>query len=298
MSQKVLLTGANGFLGKYINKALIEQGYDVITLGRTDADIVCNLAKEIPVITNEIQAIVHAAGKAHVVPKTEEEKHDFFAVNLKGTENLLKALDELAAKPKTFVFISTVAVYGLDTGENTDEFHPLNATDPYGISKIKAEQVIENWCKKNAVNYFMLRLPLIAGDNPPGNLGSMINAIKKGYYFRIGAGKARKSIVLAEDVARFIPELFSKNNSGAYNLTDGHNPSFAAIEDKIAGSINKKVAIKIPSGVAKLIAAAGSFIPKFPLTRRQFGKITSPLTFSDAKAQSVLGWQPRRFLDV
>lgn len=298
MTQKVLLTGANGFLGKYINKALDEQGFDVITLSRSDADIICDLAKEIPIVTNELSAVVHAAGKAHMVPKTEEEKRDFFAVNVKGTENLLKSLDEAPVMPKTFVFISTVAVYGLDTGENIDEGTPLNAIEPYGVSKIQAEKAIEEWCKKNGVNYFLLRLPLIAGENPPGNLGSMIAAIKKGYYFRIGEGKARKSIVLAEDVARFIPQLFSKGNSGAYNLTDGNHPSFADIENKIAQSINKKVAIKIPMQVARLIAAAGSFVPKFPLTLRQFGKITSPLTFSDAKAQSELGWKPRRFLDV
>ena len=65
--------------------------------------------------------------------------------------------------------------------ENSD----LLAKDPYGRSKIEAEAMIIEWAQKHAVKFLILRLPLIAGINPPGNLGSMINGIKKGFYFNI-----------------------------------------------------------------------------------------------------------------
>lgn len=298
MPNHILLTGAQGFLGTYIQKSLANAGYNVDTLGRGAGNsVVCDLGKEQPILTQQYQAVVHAAGKAHMVPKTEEEKKAFFDVNLEGTQRLLTSLEGLEQLPQTFVFISTIGVYGLSTGENISETHSLDAADPYGQSKIQAEALVREWCTKNGVSYFSLRLPLISGANAPGNLGSMRKAIQKGYYFRIGKGSARKSIVLAKDVADFIPALFSKTQSGEYNLTDGNHPTFAQIEDKVAQSINKKVSIKIPAFIASLISIVGDVLPKFPLNSRQYYKITSPLTFSDQKARTELGWNPQTFLD-
>lgn len=297
--QNILLTGAQGFLGKYIQKSLTSADYNVDTLGRgTDNTVICDLSKSLPTLTQPYYAVVHAAGKAHMVPKSEEEKKAFFDVNLGGTRRLLTALENLPQLPQTFVFISTIGVYGLSIGENIGETHSLAAIDPYGQSKIQAEVLVREWCTKNHVNYFSLRLPLISGANAPGNLGSMRKAIQKGYYFRIGKGSARKSIVLASDVADFIPSLFNKTQSGEYNLTDGIHPTFAQIEDKMAQSLGKKVNIVIPALIARTISVVGSFIPKFPLNSRQYSKITSPLTFSDQKARTVLGWNPNSFLEV
>jgi nucleoside-diphosphate-sugar epimerase len=298
--QKVLITGAGGFLGKYLKQGLLDAGYEIETIGLAgeDNDITCDLSKEVPELKNQYVAVVHAAGKAHSIPKTEAQKKAFWDVNLGGTENLLKALENSNNTPKTIVFISSVSVYGLDSGELIPETHPLNATDPYGQSKIKAEEVIAEWSQAKGVNYFNLRLPLLAGDNPPGNLGSMIHALKKGYYFRIGKGNAYKSIVLASDVAKFIPTLFGKTQSGAYNLTDGVHPTFAQIEDKMAREVGKQVKIKVADIFARIIAFKGDFIPKFPLKTRQYKKITSTLTFADDKARKEIGWTSRSFLET
>lgn len=298
--QKVLITGAGGFLGKYLKQGLLKAGYEIETIGLSSEgnDITCDLSKEIPNLKNQYVAVVHAAGKAHSVPKTEGQKQAFWDVNLGGTQNLLKALENSNNTPQTIVFISSVSVYGLDSGELIPETHPLNAADPYGQSKIKAEEVIAQWSKANGANYFNLRLPLLAGKNPPGNLGSMIHALKKGYYFRIGKGNAKKSIVLASDVGNFIPTLFNKSQSGEYNLTDGEHPTFAQIEDKMAKEVGKKVKIKIADIFARIIAFKGNFIPKFPLKTRQYKKITSTLTFSDEKARKDIGWVSRPFLET
>ncbi len=297
---RVLVTGAGGFLGKYLKQGLVDAGYEIETVGLAGEgnDITCDLSKEVPDLKNQYIAVLHAAGKAHSVPKTEAQKQAFWDVNLGGTENLLKALEYSNNNPQTIVFISSVSVYGLDSGENISETHPLNAQDPYGQSKIKAEEAIVEWSQSKGINYFNLRLPLLAGDNPPGNLGSMINALKKGYYFRIGKGNAYKSIVLASDVAKFIPTLFGKTQSGAYNLTDGIHPTFAQIEDKMAREVGKQVKIKVADIFARIIAFKGDFIPKFPLKTRQYKKITSTLTFADDKARKEIGWTSRSFLET
>ena len=93
-----------------------------------------------------------------------------------------------------------------------------------------------------------MRLPLVVGSNPPGNLGKMINGIKRGTYFSIGGGKARKCMVLAEDVAKLITEC--PDVSGIYNLTDGKNPCFKELDSYLAVVFDKKI-----KGICKVLIA-------------------------------------------
>ena len=196
----ILITGSTGFLGKHIMKELKAKP---VTLGRSSqCDIVIDLSREIPSLP-KVDLVIHAAGKAHCVPKTESEKQSFFYVNVKGTENLLKGLEK-AGNPTQFVFISSVSVYGVISGNQIDEEHPLKAEDPYGKSKILAEELVQDWCAKNNIICTILRLPLVIGKNPLGNLGAMIHGIRKGFYFNIAGGSAKKSMVLADDISKIL----------------------------------------------------------------------------------------------
>lgn len=281
----ILLTGASGFLGREILNVLQSQ-HQMITLGRSVSNnITSDLSSEIPFLPRA-DIIIHAAGKAHLIPKTPEEKNDFFKVNEEGTKNLLKGIKEL---PKLFVLISTVAVYGQEQGENISESHPLSGDSPYALSKIRAEKIVQEWGKSQGVNVLIFRLPLIAGPNPPGNLGAIIKAIKGGYYFRLGNGNARKSMVLGKDVAKAIPELIGK--SGIYNLTDGIHPSLKDLDQYLAGMEGKKVK-SFPIRPLEMAARIGDFLPGFPLNSYRVNKLKHSLTFSDEKARRELKWSP------
>jgi nucleoside-diphosphate-sugar epimerase len=284
---KILLTGSSGFLGNLI--AYHNSENIILTLNRSKSHFICDLGFSIPNFNSDFDVVIHNAGKAHSIPKTEEEKLSFFQVNVQGTKNLLKGLETKI--PKQFVFISSVSVYGLEYGKNIDEITILKAKDPYGLSKIQAEQLILDWCDLNNVTCTILRLPLLVGKNPPGNLGAMIKAIQKRYYFNIGGGKAKKSMVLAEDVARFIPIIAPIG--GTYNLTDGVHPSFSDLSNSIA----KKKMNNLPLFVAKIIGYLGDFLgEKAPLNSLKVKKITSDLTFDDSKARS-LGWKSQSVLE-
>ena len=182
--RKLLFTGASGFLG-YNIRPILEKSYDVHTIGLTDDDdIKINMAKEVPPINTHYDVVLHAAGKAHTVPKTEAEKQVFYDVNYLGTVNLCKALEN-AGLPKSLVFISTVAVYGCEYGESITEEHPLEGGSPYAESKIMAEKYLTEWCANNGVVLGILRPSLLAGRKAPGNLGAMVDGIKKGFYLNI-----------------------------------------------------------------------------------------------------------------
>lgn len=292
MEKTILVTGATGFLGKYLIKEL---SGEVETIGRHNSDLIYDLGKQVPILKKYYSSVIHAAGKAHSIPKTKEEIELFFKVNVEGTKNLLKSL-EAVGPPEHFVFISSVSVYGKESGVLITEDEPLLAVDPYGKSKIYAEKIIKDWCNQHNVTYTILRLPLIMGMNPLGNLESMILGIKRGYYFNIGGGKARKSMVLADDVAKLIP--FILNIGGIYNLTDGYNPTFYELSLHMANQIRQKAPQNMPLWVAIILARIGDLIgKKAPINTNKLKKITSDLTFDDSKARNVLGWSPKLVLD-
>ena len=214
--KNIIITGGNGFLGRYIKAKLIKENFNVHNIGRSENSSI-DLTTQSPILENTLfEKVIHIAGKAHSFPKTQGEEEAFYQVNLKGTKNLLKALNSLSIPPKSFIFISSVAVYGLIQGELVSEDAPTNANTPYGISKLKAEELIIKWCIKRKVKYQILRLPLIVGTNPPGNLGDMKRGIEKGFYFRINNNMAKKSVVLADDIAGFTAQ--EHNISGLTNL--------------------------------------------------------------------------------
>ena len=292
----VLLTGSSGFLGKVIQTSLTNLKYNVITVGRASSNhIKADLQTGIPAITDAVDLVVHAAGKAHVVPRNEAEGKEFFQVNFEGTKNLCQGLLKTGTPIKSFIFISTVAVYGLEEGQLIPETQPLKGETPYAKSKVLAEAWLQDWAKQNNIKLGILRLPLIAGPNPPGNLGAMIKGINNGRYLGVGKSDARKSIVWAEDVAAIIPKVAEVG--GIYNLTDGYHPSFKELEDSIAAAAGKKQPKHIPVPIAKSIALVGNLLgSNSPITTSKLHKMMSTLTFDDSKAKEKLNWQPSSVL--
>lgn len=285
---RVLLTGASGFLGNYLIAGLRSP---VVTLGRgKQNDIICDLSSQIPIIP-QVEMVIHNAGLAHRVPKTPEDERNFYQTNLFGTKNLLTALVNSKVKPLAIVYISTVAVYGLEKGEMiTEKFLP-NPKTPYAKSKYEAELLLRDWAEKQQTNLTILRLPLVAGASAtPGNLGAMIKAIKSGYYFRIGTGLNRKSMVLAQDIADLIPTL--QNYSGTYNLTDGYNPTLAELEDYLASNFSRKIRTINPK-ILNTLCKVGNRFSGFPINSYRVAKLSETLTFDDSKAKLEIGWNPR-----
>ncbi len=290
LRKNLLFTGASGFLGSNI-KPLISKQYVVKTMGLAeDEDYRVNLAHTVPSLNEHFDVVLHAAGKAHFIPVSEEEKQQFFDINYKGTVNLCKALEK-SGLPSSFIFVSSVAVYGVDKGEAITEDYPLKGRDPYALSKMRAEEFLNNWCKKNNITLSIIRPSLIAGPNPPGNLGKMIKGIKTGKYLSISGGQARKSVLMVQDIAYLIPKLEKKG--GVYNVCDSEQPTFRDLERLISKQLNKSTPISLPYKLTKIVSYMGDIIgSRAPINSYSFNKITNSLTFSNEKARKELDWQP------
>jgi nucleoside-diphosphate-sugar epimerase len=170
---------------------------------------------------------------------------------------------------------------------------PLRGTTPYAQSKIQAEQVLTEWCAAHNCTLTILRPSLIAGHNAPANLGAMVNGIRRGLYANIAGGKAAKSMVIANDIARALP--FVIDHGGIYNVCDDCEITFGELSQLMAQQLHRPKPLSIPYPVARLMATLGDLLgplgPRAPINTARLTKIISPLTFSNARLRS-LGWTP------
>ncbi|MBO7226082.1 MAG: NAD-dependent epimerase/dehydratase family protein [Bacteroidales bacterium] len=293
--EKLLFTGGTGFLGRNI-KPILDKNYEVTTIGIMDADMIkANFVSDIPQLPERYDIVLHAAGKAHIYPKTDAECQAFYDVNLKGTIHLCDALEKVGL-PKAFIFISTLNVYGDEPGNmNTENDRPLVGSSPYADSKIQAEKYLTEWCKKKNVVLTILRPALLAGKGAPGNLGAMINGIRTGAYLSIAGGKAKKSVLMVDDIAHLVPLVAEKG--GVYNVCDDHNPSFGELEATIAKQLGKRKPINISYWMAKCLALVGDVFSFFPINSARLEKIVTSDTWSNEKAKRELGWKPMDVLE-
>lgn len=296
---KVLLTGATGFLGSQLLRVRNESDL-VMTLGRSELnDIVSDLAFDVPKLNFRFNRIIHSAGLAHLAANAFINDQDYFKVNTQGTQNLLKAIDNSKTYPDAFIFISSVAVYGIDQGINVVESTKLKGYSAYARSKIEAEKIIEDWSSRNNVKCLILRLPLVVGPGAPGNLGILKREIFKGRYVRIRGNTARRSMVLAEDVGRLLFRI-GELEGGIFNLTDGRHPRISEIENKFEKVLGRQIRYTLPMWSMKVIAFWGDQLCRimdFPYNNIKHTKISSTLTFNDEKARKILNWESRSVID-
>lgn len=286
----MLFTGGTGFLGKNI-MPILKRTYDVTTLGISeDSDIMGNLASSEIKLPKQYDIVLHAAGKAHSYPKTQAEIDSFYSVNFDGTKNLCDELERVGV-PKALIFISTMAVYGSDGSTCVEETYPLNGVTPYAKSKILAEQYLIEWGKRNNVKIGILRPALLVGPNPPGNLGAMINGIRKHKYLSINQGKALKSFLMVYDIANVIPPLSKKG--GIYNICDTNPLSYRQMEEVICGQLGIRLPLSIPMWLGTLIAKFGDLLgKKSPINTTKLQKLTRSSIYNNGKIKRELGWEP------
>lgn len=275
----VLITGATGFLGCYLQKEFAND-CNVATLGRSiENDFRVDLTNAVPVIDRNFDLVIHAAGSS--------DENNAMEVNLEGTRNLLKGLQ--SCKPKWLVFLSTVWVYGVDKGTDIDESYPANPSTIYGKSKLEAEKELTKWCNSNDVVITILRPTIVFGNGVHGKAKEMFDAIIANRYFHIRGNVAKRSVVMANDVAKVAKKLFSIG--GVFNVCDGYDHSVIALADSMAENYGKgKRILYCPMKPIKWFAKIGDIIPPVRkyINSSKLNTLTSSLTFSNKKIKETI----------
>jgi UDP-4-keto-D-FucNAc 4-reductase len=206
--QRILITGANGFLGSEIVRQALYAGK---TVRASDQGEICCIsgvdycranilepASLIPAIKG-MDAVIHAAGLAHIFDKSQSAIAPFKDVNEIGTANLASAAAHAGAQH--FVLVSSVSVYG-SSARGIDETACCNPKSDYSKSKLQAEQRATQIALASGMNLTILRLATLYGEGDPGNVARLMRTIDRGRFVMVGSGSNRKSLIHREDAAR------------------------------------------------------------------------------------------------
>ena len=216
---KILLTGGSGFIGS----SLLENDCfkDALAIGRQRPEncknfysVDLNSKYDLTNILNDVDIIVHVAGKAHVMNKNSNDTLDEYKkINTLATLKL--AEQAIKSGVKRFIFISTIKVLGDETSQH-DAFtfeHPLNPQDPYSISKAEAEIGLEKIVRPSKMEFVIIRPPLVYGRRVKGNFNKLLKLIKSSLPLPFGKMENKRSFVSIENLVDLITICLTNQNA-------------------------------------------------------------------------------------
>lgn len=212
LKSTVLVTGANGFVGKAVCEHLHGLGMDV--RGAVRGHLLAPYHVKAPSLSAEadwaaqlqqVDVVVHCAARVHVMSDTATDPLAAFrAVNTEGTLNLARQAAD--AGVKRFIFISSIKVNGEQTepGKPFDESVPSPQQDPYGRSKYDAEQGLMALAAETGMEVTIIRPPLIYGAGVKANFASMVKWVRKGVPLPFAHLNNARSLLALPNLCDFI----------------------------------------------------------------------------------------------
>ena len=294
--KKILITGANGFLGRTVSAELLVRGYDVVCAVRRPfvldgARIIRIAALEEQTDWEEcldgIDCIIHTAARAHFFNDTGQDPYqDFHKMNVIATVSL--AQQAALRGIRRFIFISSIAVNGNQNSKPFLETDKPNPQRAYAVSKFEAEQSLISLSKKTDLEVVIIRPPLVYGPHAPGNFESLLRWVRKGLPLPLGVVGNKRSLVALDNLASFIRTCIDhpKAANEIFLISDGEDVSTTELIKKTAQAFGKRpVLIPVPVSLMKL---AAGLIGREDIATRLFGS----LQVDSSKARELLAWKP------
>ena len=262
MKEKVLITGASGFLGFHLIEAALGKDMEVYAGVRESSDIrhlahlpisftyldysnLQSLTKEIR--DKKYDYIIHAAGTTKA--RTEAQYNE---INAGYTFNLATAAQQAAIPIKRFVYISSLAALGplKNTNEVIDETTIPNPVTGYGKSKLLSETKL----RQLTIPVVILRPTAIYGPREK-DIFLMFKSVKRGLELYIGKNEQRLSFIYVKDMADAAINVLLNSNNSIYNLSDGNSYTRYDLANYLKLLMKKKtVKFHLPYGFTKILA--------------------------------------------
>jgi nucleoside-diphosphate-sugar epimerase len=296
---KILVTGANGFVGTALTKKLIAEEWAVTGVVRNESDLhgiagvsileIGNIDKNTDwkIALRGIDAIVHTAARVHVMKNTPADPLKAYrSVNVHGTIQL--ARQAAVSGVRRFVFISTIKVNGeenIAAYRETDKPAPI---DPYGISKLQAEKELLKLAGQTGMEVVVLRPPLIYGPGVRANFLKLLQAVDRGLPIPLARIDNRRSMIYIENFVDAIVLCLRhpKAAGQTFLVSDGQNHSTPDLIRRIAAALGRSPRLVHIS--PKILQYLARVIGKGQVADRLIGS----LTVDDTKIRHNLGWRP------
>ncbi|MHC1733553.1 MAG: NAD-dependent epimerase/dehydratase family protein [Bacteroidales bacterium] len=302
MAQRVLVTGASGFIGRRLCGELTRQGFHVAAMLRAPQSGPWRDVLEVelgrgavdPRSLEGVDTIFHLAGKAHTRARTAAELGEYETVHVKGTRALLQAARQ--AGVRAVVYLSSVKAMGEGGSEIWDETTPCAPQNPYAITKLAAERIVLEEIPLPCP--VVLRPALVYGAGSKGNLDLMIRAVRKGLFPSIKFPPNARSMIHVLDViqACMLAAACEQACGQTYVLTDGREYATGEILAWIHEALGKRPRLRIPFAFLQAAAALGDVLERIgldaPLNSDVLAKLAGSARYSNAKICRELGFAP------
>jgi len=295
---KILVTGANGFLGSALVEYLagnyamaaavrsaeptgsVEQE-NYVAVGNIDANTDWSVALA------GVDAVVHCAARTHVMQDGSTDPLDEYRkVNVAGSLNLARQAVE--AKVRRFIFISSIGVHGVNSVSPFNEESLIAPQEPYAVSKLEAELALQDFASKAGLELVIIRPPLVYGAAAPGNFGKLFKLADSSLPLPFGAVHNKRTMVYLGNLCHFIETCISHPSAAnqTFVIADGEDVSLRQLLVLMRKAMGRGPGLlPVPVGLFRL---AGRVTGKQAVVDRLVGD----LQVDTSKARQLLGWQP------
>jgi UDP-4-keto-D-QuiNAc 4-reductase len=303
----VLVSGASGFLGRAVTEGLLARGYAVRALVRPGsgpaaagatpvrADGLHDRASLARALAG-VEAVVHLAARVHVMrDPSPDPLAQFRRVNVEGTRALLE--ETVRAGVGRFLFASSVKALGEGGETPWDDRTPAAPTDPYGISKLEAEEVVRALGGAAGVHAPILRLPLVYGPGVRANFLRLMRAVDRGVPLPFGAVRNRRSLAFSGNVAAAVVRALEVPEANeTFLFSDGEDVSTPELVRGLAAALGRRARLlPVPPALFRAAGRAGdalrNFVP-FPLTSAAVERLLGSLVVDSSRFRARTGFTP------
>lgn len=299
----ILVTGANGFIGRALCSQFLMQGYEIRAGVRNTASFVQPFHRDVEIVAigeigpntdwrralNGMSAVVHLAGRVHVMHEHVLNPLDEFRlVNVAGAERLARAA--LEAGVKRFVYVSSIKVNGEVTDHNaafTERDIPA-PRDPYGVSKWEAEQALRRIATNSDLEIVIVRPPLVYGPGVGGNFIRLMKLVAYGVPLPFATVHNRRSLMYVGNLVDALMSCVTHTNArgSTYLVSDGEDITIAELIQRIAKAMNKLPRLfPLPEATLRMLGT---------LTRKsaELSRLLDSLLVNSTKIRTELEWHP------
>ncbi|MFM9434991.1 nucleoside-diphosphate-sugar epimerase [Janthinobacterium sp. CG_23.3] len=290
---KILVTGADGFVGKALCDALHTRGLAAVRAVRTGGNGKVGVGN-LSTTTNwqaalaGCDAVIHLAARVHVMnEQTHAPLAEFRAINVDATMNL--ARQAVAAGIRRFVFVSSVKVNGEETfGAPFTAFDVAAPQDAYGQSKWEAELGLRALAQETGLEVVIVRPPLVYGPGVRANFLNLMRLVQTGLPLPLGAIHNRRSMVALENLVDLLILCCQHRQAAGqvFMVSDGHDVSMTELLRLLSGAMKRRLCLlPLP---ASIISGSARLLGKSAVASRLLGSLQVDITHT----RNTLSWRP------
>lgn len=293
--QKILVTGANGFVGAALCAALrrrrsrFNAAVRSAAPGASDQVAVGDLAQapDWSAALAACDTVIHLAARVHMMQESAADPLAAYrAVNVDATLQLARQAAQHGVR--RFIFLSSVKVNGERSSAQPFSAQAAPAPqDAYGISKLEAELGLQQWARQTGIELVIVRPPLVYGPGVRANFLRLMQLVRSGVPLPLGAVQNRRSMVGIDNLVDFLLLCASHPAAagGTWMVSDQHDKSIAELIRAIAAAMNKPARL-LPLPPA-LLAGAARLLGRGAAA----GRLLDSLQVDSTPAQKILGWR-------